>query len=127
ESFFNEKHITTLENSGLILEEFGNQTYIVRSCPTWFPAGLVEEIIRDMVEQIIREEKIDIKLIREEVAILMSCKRSIKANHYLNHDDMFKFLEDLRQTTDPFTCPHGRPVIIHFTSYELEKMLKRVM
>jgi len=127
ESFFIEKHITTLENSGLFLEEFGNQTYIVRSCPTWFPAGLEEEIIRDMVEQIIREEKIDIELIREEVAILMSCKRSIKANHYLNHDDMFKLLEDLRQTTDPFTCPHGRPVIIHFTSYELEKMFKRVM
>src|SRR5690625_4080766 len=127
EAIFIEKYKEELERAGLFLESFGSQTYIVRSCPTWFPKGLEEEIIRDMVEQIIRENKINVELIREEVAILMSCKRSIKANHYLNYDDMFKLLEDLRQTTDPFTCPHGRPVIIHFTSYELEKMFKRVM
>lgn len=127
EAIFIEHHKETFEQVGLFLEKFGSQTYIVRSHPTWFPKGLEDEIIRDMVDQIVKGEKIDIKLIREEVAILMSCKRSIKANHYLNNDDMFNLLEDLRKTTDPFTCPHGRPIIIHFTSYELEKMFKRVM
>lgn len=127
EAIFIEHNNDALENVGLFFEKFGNQTFIVRSYPTWFPKGIEEEIIRDMVEQIIKDEQIDIEKIREEVAILMSCKRSIKANHYLNNDDMFILLEDLRKTTDPFTCPHGRPVIIHFTSYELEKMFKRVM
>lgn len=127
ESLFIEHHREELEQVGLFFEPFGQQTYIVRSHPTWFPKGLEEEVIRDMTEQIIGEERVNVEGVREEAAILMSCKRSIKANHYLNHDDMFRLLEDLRKTVDPFTCPHGRPVIIHFTSYELEKMFKRVM
>lgn len=127
ESIFIDQFHDELETVGLCFETFGNQSYIIRSHPTWFPKGFEEEIIREMVEQIMANEKIDIEKIREDAAILMSCKRSIKANHYLNHEDMFQLLEDLRKTTDPFTCPHGRPIIIHFSSYELEKMFKRVM
>ncbi|GIO26232.1 DNA mismatch repair endonuclease MutL [Ornithinibacillus bavariensis] len=127
ESIFIEHYKDSLEKVGLFFESFGNQTYIIRAHPNWFPKGFEEEVIREMIEQIMEGEKIDIESIREEAAILMSCKRSIKANHYLNNDDMFRLLEDLRKTTDPFTCPHGRPIIIHFSTYELEKMFKRVM
>ncbi|WP_164668920.1 DNA mismatch repair endonuclease MutL [Virgibacillus doumboii] len=127
ESIFIEHHLEDLAKVGLFFERFGNQTYIIRSHPSWFPNGFEEEIIREMIDQIMRDEEVDIQSIREDAAALMSCKRSIKANHHLNQDDMFRLLEDLRTTTDPFTCPHGRPVIIHFSSYELEKMFKRVM
>ncbi|HLR66214.1 MAG TPA: DNA mismatch repair endonuclease MutL [Virgibacillus sp.] len=127
ESIFIDRYKKDLEEVGLFFEEFGNQTYIIRSHPTWFPSGFEEDIIREMVEQIMQNEKINIELIRDDAAALMACKRSIKANHHLNKDDMFRLLEDLRQTTDPFTCPHGRPIIVHFSSYELEKMFKRVM
>ncbi len=127
EAIFIEHHREELEKAGLFFEGFGEQTYVIRSHPTWFPKGFEEEVIREMVAQIIDKETVNIEAIREDAAILMSCKRSIKANHYLNTDDMFSLLEDLRQTTDPFTCPHGRPIIIHFSSYELEKMFKRVM
>ena len=127
EILFIEKHKETLQNIGLFLEPFGGQTYAVRSHPSWFPKGLEDEIIRDIIEQVIQDEMIHIEKIREEVAILMSCKRSIKANHYLTEDDMIRLLEDLRKTNDPFTCPHGRPVIIHYTFYEIEKMFKRIM
>ena len=116
-----------LAKVGLFFEPFGQQSYIIRSHPQWFPQGFEEEVIREIVEQVIAEEKINIAKIREAAAILMSCKRSIKANHYLNYDDMFRLLEDLRKSTDPFTCPHGRPIIIHFSEYEMEKMFKRVM
>lgn len=116
-----------LKQVGLFFEHFGQQTYIIRSHPQWFPKGFEEEVIREIVEQVITEEKIDIAKLREESAILMSCKQSIKANHHLNKDDMAQLLDDLRKSTDPFTCPHGRPIIIHFSAYEIEKMFKRVM
>ncbi|WP_431799291.1 DNA mismatch repair endonuclease MutL [Halobacillus andaensis] len=116
-----------LEKVGLFFENFGGNSYIIRSHPQWFPEGFEEEVIQDMIEQLMKEEKIDIAKLREEAAILMSCKRSIKANHYLNHHDMFQLLEELRNSTDPFTCPHGRPIIVFFSEYELEKMFKRVM
>jgi len=127
ECIFIEKHKQIFAEVGIFFEPFGHLSYIIRSYPTWFPEGLEEETIRDMVEQVIQDGKISIENIREDAAILMSCKRSIKANHYLNEEDMFQLLEKLRKTTDPFTCPHGRPIIIHFSSYELEKMFKRVM
>ncbi|GAB4072649.1 DNA mismatch repair endonuclease MutL [Barrientosiimonas marina] len=127
EAIFIDHHIEDLAQVGLFFEPFGNQTYIIRSHPNWFPKGYEEEVIREMIDQIMQDEQVDVASIREGAAALMSCKRSIKANHYLNSDDMFRLLEDLRATADPFTCPHGRPVIIHFSSYELEKMFKRVM
>ncbi|WP_281355679.1 DNA mismatch repair endonuclease MutL [Virgibacillus ihumii] len=127
ESIFIDEYKDELEKVGLFFESFGNQTYIIRSHPNWFPKGFEEEIIREMIDQIMETEKVNVENIREDAAILMSCKRSIKANHYLNQDDMFRLLEDLRKSADPFTCPHGRPIIVHFSSYELEKMFKRVM
>lgn len=127
ESIWIEQYKEELKQAGIFFESFGHQTYIIRSHPNWFPTGYEEDIIREMVEQIMSDEKIDVEKIREDAAILMSCKRSIKANHYLNQDEMFQLLEDLRQTEDPFTCPHGRPIIVHFSTYELKKMFKRVM
>ncbi len=127
ENIFIEQFKEELEKVGLFLESFGQQTYVVRSYPTWFPKDFEEEVIREMIEQIMEDERVNIEKIREEAAILMACKRSIKANHYLNEEDMSRLLEDLRRTTDPFTCPHGRPIIVHFSTYELEKMFKRVM
>ncbi|WP_100010888.1 DNA mismatch repair endonuclease MutL [Lentibacillus sediminis] len=127
EAIFIEQYREELEKVGLFFEEFGHQTYVIRSYPNWFPHGFEEEIIREMIDQVMMKEKVDVEAIREDAAILMACKRSIKANHSLNQEEMLRLLEDLRKTADPFTCPHGRPIIVHFSTYELEKMFKRVM
>ncbi len=127
EALLIEQYQADLEAIGLFFEPFGQQTYRVTAHPNWFPAGFEEETIRDIIAQIIEDEKIDLKKLREDAAILMACKKSIKANHHLNYDDMFELLETLRKTEDPFTCPHGRPIVIHFSTYELEKMFKRIM
>ncbi|MDL4838986.1 DNA mismatch repair endonuclease MutL [Aquibacillus rhizosphaerae] len=127
EALMIEQYQEELKKVGLFFEHFGQQSYVIRAHPQWFPKGFEEEVIREIVDQVIADEKVNLYKIREEAAILMSCKRSIKANHYLNNEDMFRLLEDLRQSTDPFTCPHGRPIIIHFSEYEMEKMFKRVM
>lgn len=121
------EHADQLEEVGVSLEEFGPTTFIVRDHPVWFPKGFEEEIVKELVEQVLSNRKVDVKKLREDAAIMMSCKRSIKANHFLTKDDMTKLLFDLRQAEHPFTCPHGRPVIVHFSTYEIEKMFKRVM
>ncbi|HEH3610356.1 TPA: DNA mismatch repair protein MutL, partial [Staphylococcus aureus] len=116
-----------LQQVGIMLEHFGGHDYIVSSYPVWFPKDEVEEIIKDMIELILEEKKVDIKKLREDVAIMMSCKKSIKANHYLQKHEMSDLIDQLREAEDPFTCPHGRPIIINFSKYELEKLFKRVM
>ncbi|QWU46326.1 DNA mismatch repair endonuclease MutL [Bacillus sp. NP247] len=122
-----EEQLKELKKVGLFLEQFGHQSFIVRSHPTWFPKGQETEIIDEMMEQVVKLKKVDIKKLREEAAIMMSCKASIKANQYLTNDQIFALLEELRTTTNPYTCPHGRPILVHHSTYELEKMFKRVM
>ncbi len=116
-----------LAEVGVFLEPFGQNSYIVRSHPQWFPKGEEQETIEEMIQQIFTMKRVNIEKLREEAAIMMSCKGSIKANHHLRNDEIFALLETLRKTTDPFTCPHGRPIIIHHSTYEMEKMFKRVM
>ncbi|MFJ7638506.1 MULTISPECIES: DNA mismatch repair endonuclease MutL [unclassified Peribacillus] len=116
-----------LEKVGVFLEEFGYNSFIVRSHPQWFPKGIEQEILEDMIEQLLSMKKVDIKKLREAAAIMMSCKASIKANRHLRNDEIQALLDELRRTTDPFTCPHGRPIIISYSIYEMEKMFKRVM
>lgn len=119
--------LDVLAESGVFLEEFGDTSFIVREHPTWFPQGFEQEIIEELIEQVLDDRKVDVKKIREEAAIMMSCKRSIKANHFLQKNEMERLLADLKEAEQPFTCPHGRPVIIHFKTYDVEKMFKRVM
>ncbi|PNZ24682.1 DNA mismatch repair protein [Staphylococcus petrasii] len=116
-----------LDKVGVHLEHFGGHDYIVNSYPVWFPKVEAEEIIKDMIELVLNHKKIDIKKMREDAAIMMSCKKSIKANHYLKNNEMADLIDQLREAEDPFTCPHGRPIIINFSNYELEKLFKRVM
>ncbi len=116
-----------LDRVGVHLEHFGGHDYIVNSYPVWFPKGDAEEIIKDMINLVLEHKKVDVKKIREEVAIMMSCKKSIKANYYLKNNEMSDLIDQLREAEDPFTCPHGRPIIINFSNYELEKLFKRVM
>lgn len=121
-----EQHLDQLREAGIFLEPFGGHDYIVDSYPVWFPQENVEEMIKDMIEYVIRHKKVDIAKFREEEAIMMSCKRSIKANHYLKPNEMADLIDQLGEMEDPFTCPHGRPVIINFSNYELERLFKRI-
>ncbi|MED3914011.1 DNA mismatch repair endonuclease MutL [Priestia megaterium] len=127
EALILEEYKDMLAEVGVFLEPFGQNSYIVRSHPQWFPKGEEQETIEEMIQQIFTMKRINIEKLREEAAIMMSCKGSIKANHHLRNDEIFALLETLRKTTDPFTCPHGRPIIIHHSTYEMEKMFKRVM
>ncbi|USG68037.1 DNA mismatch repair endonuclease MutL [Brevibacillus ruminantium] len=125
-----EKRLPLLHTFGLEIESFGSKTYIVRAHPHWFPEGSEIEVIEELVQFVLESgesAQADIRAMREKAAILMACKASIKANRFLTHAEMESLLNQLRDSSSPFTCPHGRPIIIHFTSYDLEKMFKRVM
>ncbi|MEC3607180.1 DNA mismatch repair endonuclease MutL [Bacillus glycinifermentans] len=127
EAIIIDEHLEDLAKVGVFLESFGAGSYIVRCHPTWFPKGEETTLIEEIIQQVLDNRNIDIKKLREEAAIMMSCKGSIKANHHLRDDEIRALLDELRRTSDPFTCPHGRPIIIHYSTYEMEKMFKRVM
>lgn len=111
---------------GVQLESFGQNSFVVHSHPTWIAQGQEEATIREMIDTVLENGKLDIAHFREKTAIMISCKQSIKAHHHLDDAQAKALLVDLAQTENPFNCPHGRPVLIHYTQKDLEKMFKRI-
>lgn len=118
-------HLDTLKEYGFVAEEFGMNTIIIRSHPNWIPDDIAEECIRKVVDIIISKENFDFDQFVWRMAATMACRMSVKANDYLSYDDQIWLLDTLRSCENPFTCPHGRPTIITYTRYDLEKLFKR--
>lgn len=121
------ENMSILTDIGFVVEEFGINTILIRSHPYWLPDYAIEESIRKIVDIVILTENFDSYKFTEKVAATLACKLSIKANDRITLTDMEDLLERLRNTKNPFTCPHGRPTIITYSNYELEKLFKRVM
>lgn len=99
----------------------------ILTVPTWFPENFEREYTEEIVKYILDGKDVTIGDIRDSLAKSLSCKHSIKANKYINKNEIEKLLVDLANCVNPYTCPHGRPVIIKFTQTEIEKMFKRIM
>lgn len=119
--------LPSLAQYGFEIEEFGGQSLVVRTIPIWCQNLETKEVIETILQQIIYDNKVDIGKLRESVAIMMSCKGSIKANQYINEYEIKQLLVNLCECEQPYTCPHGRPIIVKLTKYEIEKLFKRVM
>ena len=80
-----------------------------------------------MIDWVLHHNRLSLAELREESAKQMACKAAIKANRHLRRDEMQSLLYRLQESSNPFTCPHGRPILVEFSAYEMEKMFKRVM
>ena len=115
-----------LNNMGFDIEEFGINSVIIKSHPVWLTKGFEDLQIRKIIEAVIHKEKdFDLAKFNDHLSATLACKASIKANTNLSINEMEELIKDLRKCHNPFNCPHGRPTIITFTKYELEKMFKR--
>ena len=119
--------LPSLMKFGFEIEEFGGQSLVVRSIPVWAQKLDAKSIVETILHQVILDNQVDIGKLRESVAIMMSCKGSIKANQYINDYEIKELLQSLCYCEQPYTCPHGRPIIVKMTKYEIEKLFKRVM
>ena len=114
-----------LINFGFKIEEFGTNTFIIRSHPNWIKEGYEEEDIRKVIDIILTNDKFDLDKFVWRLSATQACRMSIKANDYINYEDQVYLLDTLRKCENPFTCPHGRPTIITYTKHDLEKLFKR--
>ena len=123
---FNERK-DILINMGFKIEEFGINTIVIKTHPTWLLSGYEKESIEKLVDLVINDYNVDRIKFNDSIAKTLSCKMSVKGNTRISNDAMQQIIDDLVVCDNPYNCPHGRPTIISFTKYELEKMFKRVM
>jgi len=121
------EHFNILDRLCFKYEEFGINTLVIRAHPVWLPEYCIEEAIRKIIDIIIVNEDFSERKFNERVSMTMACKMSIKANDAITLEDMEFLLDKLIKTDNPYTCPHGRPTIISYKKYDLEKLFKRAM
>lgn len=115
-----------LRDVGLDLESFGDNSFILHHHPSWFVKGQEESTTREMIDWVLKVGNLTTIQFREKTAIMMSCKRAIKANQHLSDLEAKALIVDLGKTKNPFNCPHGRPVLVTLSLTDMEKMFKRI-
>ncbi len=126
EKIFVDKNMNKFNELGIVLEDAGTNSYYLRSIPVW-AINDANYIVEEMIKYVCEINSIDLKSIRDELAKRISCKGAIKANRNMEIDEINELVNQLSKCKNPFTCPHGRPTIISFTKYEIEKLFLRVM
>ncbi|HER0404138.1 TPA: DNA mismatch repair endonuclease MutL [Streptococcus pyogenes] len=121
-----QEKMALLNEVGIFLEVYGHNTFILREHPIWMKEEEIASGVYEMCDMLLLTNEVSIKTYRAELAIMMSCKRSIKANHSLDDYSARNLLLQLGQCQNPYNCPHGRPVLINFSKADMEKMFRRI-
>ena len=116
-----------LADIGIELLPFGTSSFVVKQLPLWMKQIDEQVYIETMADQVLHTNKVDLLALRKEAIATLSCKASVKGNTYLNTDNMQSIVDELMRCENPYVCPHGRPTMISYTDYELEKLFKRVV
>ncbi|VTT10672.1 DNA mismatch repair endonuclease MutL [Streptococcus dysgalactiae] len=121
-----QEKMALLNEVGIFLEVYGHNTFILREHPIWMKEEEIASGVYEICDMLLLTNEVSIKTYRAELAIMMSCKRSIKANHSLDDYSARNLLLQLAQCQNPYNCPHGRPVLINFSKADMEKMFRRI-
>ncbi|MDD3453466.1 MAG: DNA mismatch repair endonuclease MutL [Bacilli bacterium] len=120
------ENLDFLNNMNFDIEQFGINSVIVKSHPTWLPVNNEINSIKKVIDLVISKEKnFNLATFRDNLASTMACKMSIKGNEKITLEEMENLINDLRSCDNPFNCPHGRPTIIYYSKADLEKLFKR--
>ena len=120
-----EERLNMLSKIGLEVELFGSNTLKVRKMPLFIKELDEGTYIEELINQVLLKDKVDLSSLRKHVISTMACKASIKAHDKLSIVEMNDLIKTLFECDNPTCCPHGRPTIIHFSKYDIEKMFKR--
>lgn len=120
------KLLPRFSDAGFAIEHFGGNTFLLREAPTYLPAGREKEFLLDIVDYYMEKGIIpDQSEFLKQVAASIACKRAIKAGAKIPPSSMAALLERLAGVKHPFTCPHGRPTIVHLSYRDLESRFQR--
>ena len=120
------EHLWILTEMGFVLEQFGSRTYLLRGIPV--PTGTLQadRLLRQFIDEVLQKNSTpSFDKLLEEWIYLLACKESIKAQASLSKLEMEQLIARLRQTNNPYTCPHGRPTMVRMNRSEIEKRFYR--
>ncbi|HHV46705.1 MAG TPA: DNA mismatch repair endonuclease MutL [Tissierellia bacterium] len=120
------KNSKLLKDLGFIVEEFGQNSIILRGVPLLFGIPQAKNFFIEILDGLTKDLKsgYDIKL---DKIMKIACSKAIKGGDRITDVEIEKLIEQLKNADNPYTCPHGRPTIIEITKKDIEKEFKRIM
>ncbi len=119
-------HMKLFANIGFEIEPFGGSAFLIRGVPILLKEIGIREFFHRLTDTAMNGGETTKSMLQQEDIIRMSCKMAVKGNQPLAEAEILGLLRDLKSKKIPWTCPHGRPIMIYMTRYELEKKFKRV-
>lgn len=116
--------LDSLTEMGFTIEDFGQNSYVIREIPTFMDLSEAEDFVKIYVDNVTEGTNLNNTVVINKL-ITKSCKSAIKAHDYISMEEMKALLDQLKRCRNPFSCPHGRPTFIKFSQYEIERMFKR--
>ncbi|MCK4551759.1 MAG: DNA mismatch repair endonuclease MutL [Tenericutes bacterium] len=110
-----------------ITSSISENTLNITKIPVWFPKGYELLYVEAVVMKLINEKSLNSRVIVDDLAKSLSCKHSLKANHYITEAEANQLVTDLRTCEKPYTCPHGRPIIVNISIEQIERLFNRVI
>lgn len=127
EALIIEKHLDTFRQFNIGIEKFGMNAFMVTKVPNWFNHDQHREYLDVIFQSLLEGRETTMEALFSKIAANLSCKRSIKANWYISDHEVQTLLDRLSQCQNPYRCPHGRPVVIHLSYHEIERLFKRTV
>ncbi len=116
--------LAELQRLGFQLESFGENTYLLKTIPSVFGRMQPKELLFEVLENL-KQNKNKLETVQEEIITRMACRASIKAGDIVTISEIQQLLDELANCNLPYTCPHGRSIMIKVTVEELEKKFRR--
>jgi DNA mismatch repair protein MutL len=113
-----------LAEFGFAIEPFGNRSCLIRTIPGLMAKANIIEIISSLLDNLANREGLNPW--EEKIAQSIACHGAVRAGQQLSNEEMRGLIEQLEQTKQPRTCPHGRPTMIHISAHQLEKEFGRL-
>lgn len=120
-----QSNLTFLKKLGFDIEEFGPSSIALRGVPLIFGKPNARNLFLEILDNIKNDLKsnYDIKL---EKIMKLACSSAIKANDKISNIEIVALFKDLKSCKNPYTCPHGRPIMVEMTQRDIEKQFLRI-
>jgi DNA mismatch repair protein MutL len=115
-----------LNHNGFEAEAFGSRTLAIKIAPSGLEAAEVERMLHELFDQCTGEQALNMEVVRTRIAASIACHAAIKVNMALEQNKMEWLLGELAKTDFPFSCPHGRPVVLRYSMKDIQKAFKRI-
>jgi len=121
-----EENLDIIQELGIKIAIEDNQI-LVFEVPNWFPKGFEEVYVEAIIMAVLDDKTLEKSMFIDDLAKLLACKHSLKANHYITKLEAEELLKELRKCERPHTCPHGRPIIVEISIKQIEYWFNRVI